>query len=197
MNEFSSSSLSITGNFPQYNNLQFTYKPSGNIFNDNSASSNLFGTLGSLDESNGSVPLNCTLQKEQKQATSSCFWGIISKQGYALIDDTKQSILEMNGNWLNCCPYKGNNNKQDWYFFGHGLNFKSALKDFQLISGTVPLLPRYSYGSWHSRWYDYSDLSIKQIVNTMISNQIPLDVVVFDMNWHLNFNNEKPWVCYI
>eukprot|EP01084_Bolivina_argentea_P279647 478099_1 len=196
---FNPKSLSIKGQFPAYNNLQFEYKPSAasnSIFNDNSWSNNLFGTLGSLDESNGTVPLNCTLQKERKQATAACYWGVIGRQGYALIDDTKQSMLQTDGNWLSCCPYIQNNNQQDYYFFGHGLDFGSALKDFQLISGTIPMLPRYALGSWHTRWYDYSDLSIRQIIDIMVSTEIPLDVFVWDMNWHLNFNAEKPWGAY-
>lgn len=179
--EFNSTSLIIEGSFPEYNNLRFKYVPSGKgIEHDNSISQNLYGTLGSLDESNGSVPLNCTIQV----TSPTCVWGVIGKLGYALIDDSNGKSAMLQGvndtDWLSCCPYKGNSNKQDYYFFGHGFNYKQALYDYKLLTGTTPLLPRYAYGSWHSRWYDYSDLSIKQIVDIMVSTQIPLDVVVFD-----------------
>lgn len=72
------------------------------------------------------------------------------------------------------------------------MDFKLALKEFHLISGSHPLLPRYSLGSWHSRWLDYSDLSIKQVVNAYENHLIPLDVIVLDMNWHLY----GPWGAY-
>ena len=58
------------------------------------------------------------------------------------------------------------------------------------------MYPRYAYGIMHSRWFDYSDLSMKQVVDSMESRDLPLDVIVFDMNWHLNFDVFMPWGAY-
>ena len=175
---------------------KFEYIPSENVTMDNSISSNLLGTIRSLDKITGEITLNCTQNADIKIHRESlhCVWAVIGRDGYALIDDTNTAMFDnQNKNWLST---NGNNNKQDYYFFGHSLNYKQALYDFQLISGTIPLYPRYSFGSWHSRWYDYSDLSMKQVVNSMQSRNIPLDVVVFDMNWHLNFDVFMPWGSY-
>lgn len=43
----------------------------------------------------------------------------------------------------------------DWYFFGHGLNFKQALLDFSIISGPISIPPTSAFGTWWSRWYNY------------------------------------------
>eukprot|EP01084_Bolivina_argentea_P279644 478096_1 len=178
--KFNSTSLTIDGHI---NGFNFTYKPSDKgIDYDNSISQNLLGTVNALDTIHVAIPLNCTITGKNY-----CSWAVIGRMGYALINDTKSAMLD--GNWLS---EKDNYNTYDWYFFGHGMNYKQALKDFSLISGKHQLIPRYALGSWHSRWYDYSDFSSKQVVQEYESRQIPLDVFVWDMNWHLY----GPWGSY-
>eukprot|EP01084_Bolivina_argentea_P279645 478097_1 len=178
--KFNSTSLTIDGHI---NGFNFTYKPSDKgIDYDNSISQNLLGTVNALDTIHVAIPLNCTITGKNY-----CSWAVIGRMGYALINDTKSAMLD--GNWLS---EKDNYNTYDWYFFGHGMNYKQALKDFSLISGKHSIVPRYALGSWHSRWYDYSDLSAKQVVENYESREIPLDIFVWDMNWHLY----GPWGCY-
>ena len=110
-----------------------------------------------------------------------CEWSLFGRDGYALINDTNSSMVE--NNWLSV-DY-ANQNSQDWYFFGHGMNYKQAISDFVSISGNIPLVPRYALGSMHCRWYDYSDLHLKQAVESMESRNFPLDVMVIDMDWHI------------
>ena len=43
----------------------------------------------------------------------------------------------------------------DFYFFGHGFNYKQALKDFTTIAGPIPYVPKYSLGTWYSRYHAY------------------------------------------
>lgn len=45
---------------------------------------------------------------------------------------------------------------QDFYFLGHGLDFKRALREFAALSGPVPIPPRYALGPQYSRWYAHS-----------------------------------------
>ena len=49
--------------------------------------------------------------------------------------------------------------KQDWYFFGHGLEYRAALKDWTLIMGPPALPPLSVFGIWYSRYYPYSQSS--------------------------------------
>ena len=89
----------------------------------------------------------------------------------------------MTDNWIDVDF--GNENEQDWYFFGHGMNYNKAIKDFVSISGSVPLVPRYALGSMHCRWFDYSDLQLMQAIESMESREFPIDVAVIDMDWHI------------
>eukprot|EP01084_Bolivina_argentea_P280871 480426_1 len=197
-NAFGPNTLTITGNIT-YDNVEttFIYNPSGKGASmDNSLSRNLFGTIRSLDEIHTPISLNCTenANKMVHDESLHCTWSPFGRNGYALIDDSNISIVH--NNWL---PIQdGNNhNQQDLYFFGHGLNYKLALKEFALISGTHPLGPRYIFGSMHCRWYDYSDLSIRQVVDSYQSKSIPLDVMIIDMDWHLLYlTNQHPWGSY-
>lgn len=77
---------------------------------------------------------------------------------------------------------------QDLYFFGHGLDFKSALREFTMLSGSMPIPPRFAFGVFYSRWWAYSDADLQQdIVGQYEDRGLPLDVVVIDMDWHLTF----------
>ena len=56
--------------------------------------------------------------------------------------------------------------KQDWYFFGHGLDYRAALKDWTLIMGPPALPPLSVFGVWYSRYYPYSQSSFVKDVLT-------------------------------
>eukprot|EP01084_Bolivina_argentea_P023374 43599_1 len=143
--DFTPSSLQITGNV---NGFKFTYKPSGSGPNmDNAISRNLLGTIRTLDGVGSPLTLNCSQLLQQKKGYLHCTWAVFGRNGYALINDTTTAMLDTN--WLS---HTNNQNIHDWYFFGHGLSYKQALKDFSLISGKHSIVPRYALGSWHSRW---------------------------------------------
>lgn len=74
----------------------------------------------------------------------------------------------------------------DWYFFGHGRDYAAALNDFALVSGRIPVPPRYALGVWWSRYWAYSDAELKGLVGEFASHGVPLDVLVIDMDWHLD-----------
>eukprot|EP01084_Bolivina_argentea_P023375 43600_1 len=183
---FSSKNLNIQGNI---NNIRFNYKPTGDPSLDNSISKNLLGTIKSLDEINGYVPLNCTQNENITIHGESlhCVWAPFGENGYALINDTNTTMID--NNWLSLIP---NKNLQDWYFFGHGHSYRKALKEFGLIIGNVPMIPRYALGIMHCKWNDYSDLGIHQIIDNYNQKEIPLDVEIIDMDWHIY----GPWGAY-
>ncbi len=109
--------------------------------------------------------------------------GILSRSGWAFIDDSQRPLFD-NSDW----PWvQGRNNTgaQDWYFFGYGNNYKHALYDFVSTSGRISLPPKYAFGIWYSRYWRYSEQDLKDIVNDYEKNDIPLDVLVVDMDWHL------------
>ncbi len=74
----------------------------------------------------------------------------------------------------------------DWYFFGYGHDYKRALGDFVKVAGRIPLPPRFAFGTWWSRYWAYTDKELKQLVREFREHDVPLDVLVIDMDWHLD-----------
>ena len=81
--------------------------------------------------------------------------------------------------------------RQDWYFFGYGHDYRKALGDYVRVAGRIPLPPRFAFGAWWSRYWTYSDQEINGIVQGFRDNNTPLDVFVIDMDWHPIFADEN------
>ncbi|MEA3339064.1 MAG: glycoside hydrolase family 31 protein, partial [Chloroflexota bacterium] len=73
---------------------------------------------------------------------------------------------------------------QDWYFFGYGHDYKAALSDYVRFGGRAPLIPRFVLGAWWSRYWAYSAQDLKDLVRDFERHDLPLDVLVVDMDWH-------------
>ncbi|WP_426588709.1 TIM-barrel domain-containing protein [Mucilaginibacter sp. R-33] len=142
---------------------------------------NLKGTFRTLDGQDGEMNLysNQKLQLED---------GILSRDGWFLLDDS-QSLRLDNSDW----PWVTTPGapKLDWYFLGYGNDYKSALLDFSKIAGRVPMLPRYVFGYWWSRYWSYSDNELRELVQSLKRFDVPTDVLVIDMDWHT-----KGWTGY-
>jgi alpha-glucosidase (family GH31 glycosyl hydrolase) len=143
---------------------------------------NLLGTARTLDEAKGSQT------KEPMEP------GLISRDGWTLVDDSERPLFDSdNFNFTqgekSSWPWvmeRPSGDRQDWYFFGYGHNYKQALHDYVSIAGRIPLPPRFAFGSWWSRYWAYSDQELDSLVNGFRQNNVPLDVLVIDMDWHIN-----------
>lgn len=131
---------------------------------------NLGGTIRTLDGVKGDTPLEP---------------GILSRDGWVLVDDTARPLLN-NSDWPWAMPRPAGE-RQDWYFFGYGHDYKAALADFTRVAGKIPLPPRFAFGLWWSRYWAYTDVEFKQLVEEFESHNVPLDVLVIDMDWHPTF----------
>ncbi|MDA3874016.1 MAG: DUF5110 domain-containing protein, partial [Kiritimatiellae bacterium] len=52
------------------------------------------------------------------------------------------------------------------------------------VFGKQPLPPRFALGYWYSRYWAYTDKELKQLVEDFDRMDLPLDVLVIDMDWH-------------
>lgn len=147
-------------------------------------SNNLKGTARTLDAFEGDVHRSDSTQKLDIED------GLLSTDGWTLIDDS-HSLLFDDSEWA-WVKERPNDNQQDWYFFAYGKNYKSALYDYSLIAGKVPLPPRYAFGYWWSRYWSYSDNEVRDLVQNFEKYNIPLDVLVLDMNWHYTDSLNAP-----
>jgi alpha-glucosidase (family GH31 glycosyl hydrolase) len=115
--------------------------------------------------------------------------GIISQSGFSVLDDSQNFLLD-NSDWQ-WVKKRISSESVDWYFFGHGLEFKKALHDYTKIAGKIPMLPKYAFGYWWSRYWVYSDTELRDLISDFRTYDVPIDVLVIDMDWHETFGGLK------
>jgi alpha-glucosidase (family GH31 glycosyl hydrolase) len=141
---------------------------------------NLQGTTRTLDGAMGSKTREPIEQ------------GLVSRSGWALVDDSTRPLFDSANfsfkegekspwPWVMERPA---GERQDFYFFGYGHDYRKALGDYVKVAGRIPVPPRFAFGTWWSRYWDYSDQEIEEIIQGFHENSTPLDVFVIDMGWH-------------
>ena len=130
-------------------------------------SGNLGGTRRTLDLTGGDAPLEP---------------GLVSRDGWSVFDDSAGVVLQPDDGWVSARPPQS---EQDWYFFGYAHAYTDALAEYMRFGGPVPLVPRYILGIWWSRFWPYSAANLEQLVADFAEHDLPLDVLVIDMDWHL------------
>jgi alpha-glucosidase len=148
--------------------------------------SNLQGTTRTLDGALGS--------KTQEPIEQ----GLISRSGWALVDDSTRPLFDstdfrfLEGEkspwpWVVERPANERPGAYvDWYLFGYGHDYRKALGDYVKVAGRIPLPPRFAFGVWWSRYWAYSDQELDELVRGFRENDTPLDVLVIDMDWHID-----------
>ncbi len=133
---------------------------------------NLGGTYRTLDRYDGDT--------WQDGSTLPLEDGLIARDGWHVVDDTEGFGLDDDG-WVEDRPA---GDRQDLYFFGYGHDYRAALADFAAIAGPQPIPPRFVFGYWWSRYWNYSDEELRTLGARFEKERIPLDVLVLDMDWH-------------
>ncbi len=108
--------------------------------------------------------------------------GPLSRAGYFVYNDTPTPIVNPSDGWVVERP--GEAGYQDLYLFCYGHDYAAALRDVRRLFGASPLLPRYSLGLWFSRFPTFKDAELRDIITEFERHDLPLDVMVLDMEWH-------------
>ncbi|MGF6710395.1 alpha-glucosidase (family GH31 glycosyl hydrolase) [Luteibacter sp. W1I16] len=150
----------------RHEGVQVTWNPG------DAQKANLGGTYRTLDRYDGDTWQDgSTLPLEE---------GLIARDGWHVVDDTHGFGLDDDG-WVEERP---DGDRQDLYFFGYGRDYRAALGDFAAIAGPQPMPPRFVFGYWWSRYWNYSDEELRTLGARFEKERIPLDVLVLDMDWH-------------
>lgn len=118
--------------------------------------------------------------------------GLLATDGWTLIDDSANYTFDGSQDWSWVADRKSASG-QDWYLMTYGHDFKSALNEYTLFAGKIPLPPRFAFGYWWSRYWAYSDKELQNLVDKFDSYDIPLDVLVVDMDWHYTDEGRGGW----
>ena len=143
---------------------------------------NLKGTSRTLDAVNGEIELE---------------HGLISRSGWAVVDDSASLVFDENG-WLTVRSDEGNEGCLDIYFFGYGNSYVDCLQEYFTVSGKVPLVPRWVLGNWWSRYWEYTQTELTNLMLQFQNRQVPLSVCIIDMDWHITSTGNKSsgWTGY-
>ena len=106
--------------------------------------------------------------------------GILSTDGAHLVQDDARVYWNAKHDWPECCAQSV---WFDGYLFAYGNDFKGALQDFVNVFGPVPMVPRWAFGFWYSRWYAYTDKEIVDLVKRYRKTDVPIDVMIIDTDW--------------
>lgn len=140
---------------------------------------NMRGTYRTLDACNGKE-----LRKNGHWEEIQLDMGVISKNGVAVLDYTKSSVLTKEG-----LIRKARQDSMDIYIFAYGHDYRAAVQAFYMICGATPKIPRYAFGNWWSRYYAYTDREYLNVLRNMKERDIPITVATVDMDWHWNTSN--------
>jgi alpha-glucosidase len=110
--------------------------------------------------------------------------GLISRSGWALVDDSTNIVIDGRGEGAWAAP-RNKAKRCDLYFLAYGRDYRRALRDAAMIFGRQPLPPLFTLGYWWSRYWAYTDREFEQLVESFDKMKIPIDVLVVDMDWHL------------
>lgn len=142
-------------------------------------SENLLGTFRTLDCYDGTVSIRTT-------ETLKLDNGVCSKNGLAVMDDRASLLLNEDGTLA-----PPSDNLLDLYVFAYGTDYRAAVRALYAICGPAPLLPRYAFGNWWSRYHAYSDREYLHLLDTFAENGIPLTVATLDVDWHYSDNVDE------
>ncbi|KAJ9444527.1 Alpha-xylosidase [Diplonema papillatum] len=178
-----------TGNFSTAKMLKAepvgnsTFQPWSWGMSSDTDAGNLLGTFRTLD-GQSNLTLVCS-----DNSPAHCENGLISTNGWALVNETGVPVLDDDDWWTdNTGKMLRNGNDEDFYLFMHSKRYMGALGDYMKVGGKIPIFPRANHGVWFTRWYDYDALDVKKVIAEYEDHAIPLDVWVFDMNWHTKDN---------
>ena len=161
------------------NNLSVSFRLGGKTVTwhpGDDPSGNLMGTARTLDSCSGPDHINSSDPMEM---------GVLSRDGWAVVDESKRHVFTPDdsswGVWV--APREGEG-IQDLYMFAYGHDYKTALRDYAKVAGSIPLPPKYVFGYWWSKYWAYTDEEFLALGREFRERKIPIDVMVIDMDWH-------------
>lgn len=123
---------------------------------------------------------------EELPNTISITKGLYSTDGFVTIDDSKSLLMKENGSFEERPAVT-----LDLYLFCYIKDFGLCLKDYFELTGKPPLLPRYAFGNWWSKNYEYTDESLYHLFTKFEKNEIPISVLLLDHDWHRRLVDNK------
>ncbi|MCC5839869.1 MAG: DUF5110 domain-containing protein [Opitutales bacterium] len=141
---------------------------------------NLHGAKRTVDSHHGNL-----LWNGKRMVSAGNEPGFCSRDGWVRFDDSETPVLiprpdAPGGQW----PEARRADISDTYLFFHGTDYLDAIRDAARLFGSQPLVPRWVLGYWWSRWWAYTAPELEALVTEFEHQDLPIDVLVLDMEWH-------------
>lgn len=162
--EFSPENLYIEAK-NRYTNYGARWKYGAKAYGNPPRHHNLLGTTRTLDKVDGEIALEHGLQ---------------DTSGRTFFDDS-ESLLFTEEGWLT----ERRAGNSDAYFLCYHHDYFAAIADFYRLTGAPPMLPRYAFGNWWSRYWKYTEESYSELLEEFKQKGFPLTVAMLDMDWHV------------
>lgn len=123
--------------------------------------------------------------------------GLLSRSGYALIDDSATPVWNAQQNWIQPRADAGG---QDWYLFTYYHDYQNVFQEYAELCGAIPMIPRYTLGTWitdfnfeyfpnsaearQPAFERYNQQHLEEELTRLRQNHIPFDTLVLDFAWH-------------
>ena len=115
--------------------------------------------------------------------------GLLSRNGYFLLNDSAGAVLDETSSPVE----RDTPGTRDLYLFAYGNDYKTALGDYRLLSGAIPLPANNIFGILFSRWPAFSDPEARDIVRHFEQEGIPLSALMLDIEWHVPDFSHWDW----
>lgn len=127
---------------------------------------------------------------------------ITSSKGYGLFfDNPSKGFLDIGKTSKDALEYGASSGEINVYvIFG---NYQQILQSYYKLTGTQPLPPRWALGNLMSRFGYTSEKQVRDILQKMKNENIPVDAIIFDLFWfgdsiqhtlgNLDWVNKKAW----
>lgn len=149
----------------RYTNYGGRWKYGATTYGNPPRHHNLLGTTRTLDKIDGEYPLDRGLQ---------------DTSGRSFFDDSESLLFGADG-WLES-RIEGNS---DVYFLCYQHDYSGAIRDFYRLAGAPPMMPRYAFGNWWSRYWRYTEESYSALLDKFKAHGMPFTVAMLDMDWHI------------
>ena len=156
----------------RYTNYGGTWRYGQTLYGDPPRHENLYGTARTLDKADGAVPLD---------------FGLMSFGGYSVLADTTGTVDGPKGR-----IGERRAGTVDLYFIACEHDYQDTLREYYMLTGAPPMLPRYALGNWWCRYRAYSDREYLALMDRFEEKGVPLSVAVLDMDWHVT---DVPAIC--
>lgn len=107
---------------------------------------------------------------------------ITSSKGYGLFfDNPSKSFLDIGKTSKDVLKYGASSGEINVYvIFG---NYQQILQSYHKLTGTQPLPPRWAFGNLMSRFGYTGEKQVKDILQKMRDENVPVDAIIFDLFW--------------